>query len=49
MTDAEWREFLMVLRRALLMVVRWIEKTCGIGQEYVIEDDGKPIKNITIL
>ncbi len=30
MTDTEWREFMTVLRRALLMIVRWIEKRYAI-------------------
>jgi hypothetical protein len=29
MTDDQLRDFLLMLRRALLMVVRWIEKTYG--------------------
>ncbi len=28
----EWIEFMKILRRALLMVVRWIEKRSGIGE-----------------
>ena len=29
MTDREWEEFLGVLRRALLMIVGWIDKRLG--------------------
>lgn len=29
--DPTLREFLIVLRRALLMIVSWIEKRCGVG------------------
>jgi len=29
MSDNELRDFLLVLRRALLMLVRWIEKRYG--------------------
>ena len=28
----EWIEFMKILRRALLMIVRWIEKRYGIGE-----------------
>lgn len=28
MTDDDFREFLLILRRALLMVVRWIDERC---------------------
>lgn len=31
--DADLRAFLIVLRRALLMVVRYIEAKCGIGEQ----------------
>jgi len=31
MTRDEWVEFLVTLRRALLMIVRWIEKRYNIG------------------
>jgi hypothetical protein len=31
--DPDLREFLIVLRRALLLVCRWIEKKVGIGQQ----------------
>jgi hypothetical protein len=27
----EFREFLLILRRALYLVIRWIEKKCGIS------------------
>jgi len=30
--DADLRKFLIVLRRALLMVCAWIEKKCEIGK-----------------
>jgi hypothetical protein len=33
MESGEWREFLIVLRRALLMIVSWIEKKYGLSRE----------------
>lgn len=33
--DPDLREFLIVLRRALLMIVRFIERACGIGAQQV--------------
>ena len=32
-TDDEFRDFLLVLRRALLLIIRWIERRCGIGAD----------------
>lgn len=32
--DADLRAFLLVLRRALLMIVRHIEKVCGITEQH---------------
>ncbi len=32
--DKEWIEFLAVLRRALLMVVAWIDKRLGYKNRY---------------
>lgn len=32
MDREEWIEFMRVLRRALLMIVRWIEKRYGLGE-----------------
>ena len=34
MTDADAREFMLVLRRAMLMVVRWIERRYGVGGKH---------------
>ena len=31
--DDEMREFLLVLRQALLMIVRWIENRYGLGSK----------------
>lgn len=31
--DGEMREFLFVLRRALLMIVQWIERKYGLRRE----------------
>lgn len=31
--DLRLRDFLMVLRQALLMIVRWIEKRYGLGKK----------------
>jgi hypothetical protein len=27
----EFREFLLIVRRALYLVIRWIEKKCGVS------------------
>ena len=32
--DKEWLEFLVVLRRALLMIVSWIDKRLGYNKKY---------------
>ena len=33
MADPTLRDFLLVLRRALLMIVRWIEATYSVGNK----------------
>lgn len=33
MTDEDWRELLTVVRRALLMIVRWIERKLDLEKQ----------------
>jgi len=33
MSDDEWQEFLQILRRALLVIVRWIESKFAFEKE----------------
>ena len=41
MSDNELRDFLLVLRRALLVIVRWIEKRYGTTTTDYIDDADK--------
>lgn len=42
MTDREWLDFLGVVRRALLMIVSWIDKRLGYQSKRPPEDQHQP-------